>query len=115
MAKIWWEPHHGERYRRAPTLEAQKTLCVRVASFTFRFETREQLRECLEFYRQKHHSSSQSSERAAAVRNGEVAWRHEVQRWYERLPLYLREEPKRLKVVAALEEALGQSAVPGFE
>jgi hypothetical protein len=34
----------------------------------------------------------------------------ETQRWYDRLPMYLREEPKRVRVVAALEEALARAA-----
>lgn len=52
------------------------------------------------------HPSGRQADAASAVAAGEVASRHEVQRWHERLPLYLREEPKRLKVVAALSEAL---------
>jgi len=30
----------------------------------------------------------------------------ECERWFERLPLFLREEPKRRRVVKALQEAL---------
>jgi hypothetical protein len=30
----------------------------------------------------------------------------EAERWFERLPMYLLEEPKRLKVIKALERAL---------
>jgi hypothetical protein len=100
------EPHPASRPARAPTLERHRVMLVRVASFTFVFHTAEELRACLAFYARKLHPSGRSADAASAVAAGEVAWRHEVQRWHERLPLYLREEPKRLKVVAALGEAL---------
>src|SRR5262245_44471401 len=124
MAKIWWEPYTGQsnpmlneagetpghqRYWRAKTLEHPRVLFVRVAGFTVVFHPVEQLQACLEFYRQKLHPSSRSAERADAVSSGEILWRLHVQRWYERLPLYLREEPKRQRVVAALEAAMREA------
>jgi hypothetical protein len=69
---------------------------VEVASFTFQFESLRHLRHCLEFFRQKLHPSS---------RLPDVSLEHYWQRWYERLPQWLFEEPKRLKVIAALERA----------
>ena len=130
MAKIWWEPYRGqpnpigwevggpppsEGRTHAPTLESRRVLFVRVAQFTFVFHTLAQLQACLEFYQRKLQPSSRSAARAQAVASGEVAWRLEVERWYERLPLYLREESKRVQVVAALEDALDQAVAEGFE
>ena len=82
---------------------------VRVASFTFRFGTITQLRECIAYYEQKTHRSSMiASERLAAELG--IDWREqrswEVERWFERLPMYLLEEPKRQKVLKALSKAL---------
>jgi len=57
-----------------------------------------QLRDCLAYYSHKIHPSSRTSVGAADH------W--EVQRSLERLPMYLLEEPKRVKVVKALERAL---------
>ena len=131
MTKIWWEPYRAgignpmlsevgtppalERYFQAPTLARSRVLFVRVAGFTFTFHSPEQLRACLDFYARKLHPTSRSAERADAVRSGEVCGRFEVERWYERLPLYLREEPKRLRVVAALEAAVRRAVAEGFE
>jgi hypothetical protein len=76
-----------------------KAICrVRVCSFTFFFANRDQIQACLDFYSRKIHPSSRIRHM-----NG-CHW--EFQRWCDRLPLYLREEPKRVKVVAALSRAL---------
>jgi hypothetical protein len=96
------------QHHRAPTISSHRVLFVRVCGFTFRFHTTEELIACLEFYEQKLHPSSRSAEAAAAVADETVGWRWHVERWYERLPLYLREEPKREQVVAALAKALRQ-------
>ena len=115
MARIWTEPfdparHRNlmlrggppaddmEKYWRAKTLEQYEVVFVRVAGFTFQFHSVEQIRACFEFYSSKLHPSGRSSKGDAD--------RWEAQRWFEQLPLYLQEEPKRKKVVAALEEAL---------
>lgn len=122
MAKIWWEPFTGQsgpmdevgrppghqRYWRARTLEHPRVLFVRVAGFTFVFHTAEQLRVCLDFYQRKLHPSSRAPVEVATGADGEVQ-RVPLERWYERLPLYLREEPKRQRVIAALEEATRQA------
>jgi hypothetical protein len=54
-------------------------------------------------------STSRVSAKALAAELGED-WRSqrgwEVERWFERLPMYLLENPKRLKVVDALGKAL---------
>jgi hypothetical protein len=62
----------------------------------------QQLRDCLSFFEQKIHPSSRHQmppETLAGVHG-------EAQRWFERLPMYLLEEPKRRKVVEALRRAL---------
>jgi hypothetical protein len=126
MARIWSEPYNethrtrmawefGEsegaaRHHRAPTLEPHHVLFVRVAGFTFEFHSVEQLRACQTYYAAKHHPSSR-----LPVGTGEYGGDHsEVQRWFERLPLYLREEPKRLQVVTALDDALHRVALGEF-
>ena len=132
MAKIWWEPYTGSAAQAdrmlgefAPSnalarrdvprsLQRRRVLFVRAAGFTFTFHSPEQLAACLAYYRRPLHPSSRSPERAAAVRDGAVGWRWHVQRWYERLPLYLREEPKRRRVVAALGVAARRAAAEGF-
>lgn len=82
---------------------------VRVASFAFRFESLEHLRECIKYYERKTRPSSRIAARTLAAELGED-WREqrgwEVERWFERLPMYLLEEPKRQKVLKALSRAL---------
>jgi hypothetical protein len=84
-------------------------IVVRVASFAFRFENAEQLRACLKYYEQKTRPSSRIPAKALAADLGED-WRQlrgwNVQRWFERLPMYLLEEPKRQKVLKALSKTL---------
>src|SRR5687768_15081680 len=101
MAKIWSEPFDEVRHRdhmlgvpsstreqhRAPTLLPRQVYFVRVSGFTFEFHSVEQLRACLAFYARKIQPSSRQHIGAADH------W--ECERWFERLPLYLREEPKR--------------------
>ena len=57
----------------------------------------------LNYYEQKIVPSSREPEICVGLRGGDHS---EAERWFERLPLFLREEPKRLKVVKALREAL---------
>ena len=124
MARIWTESHRGgglhwkrpESVERQlnqgaqnPTLIARRDILVRVASFTFRFVSIEHLRDCLAYFQQKTHPSSRISAKELASDLGED-WRTqrswEIERWFERLPMYLLEEPKRQKVLIALGEAL---------
>ena len=106
MARIWKEPRpvYG-----TGNLIPQSVILVRVASFTFRFATAEQLRDCLRYYEKKTHPSSRIPAKTIASELGDE-WRQlrswEVERWFERLPMYLLEEPKRKKVVKALADAL---------
>lgn len=123
MAQIWKEtlvpkrkgdlpPHVADKMWAFPlpptlptTLLPREVWYVRVCSFTFVFHTLEQLQACLDYYGQKTHRSSRIP--AAELHNygGDSG---ECQRWFDRLPMYLLEEPKRRKVVAALQAALSQ-------
>lgn len=110
MAKVWKEQlnpslHHNQMWAAYPTPVNSRgyvtepwVYFVRVCSFTFEFHSIEQIEACLEYYSQKVHPSSRLSIGSADH------W--EVQRWFERLPMYLLEESKRLKVVKALTAAL---------
>jgi hypothetical protein len=102
MARIW-----KERLTTFGTANhmLREVILVRVASFTFRFTTAKQLQDCIEYYERKIHPSSRISAKAIAADIG-PDWRDlrswEVERWFERLPMYLLEEPKRQKVLNAL-------------
>jgi hypothetical protein len=111
MARIWIEPYAGQPgppieywnddpdpHLRAPTLVPKNVLFVAVASFTFRFFSEQQVRDCLAYYERRHHHSSRQTIGAADH------W--EAQRWFERLPQFLLEESRRAKVVKSLRRAL---------
>src|SRR5689334_3489735 len=91
------------------SLSPRHIIVVRVASFSFKFETVNQLQECIRYYEKKTHPSSRIAAKRLAADLGED-WREvrgwDVERWYERLPMYLLEEPKRQKVLKALSKAL---------
>ena len=100
----------GHRFRAGDkVLKPDEIILVRVASFVFRFRSVEQLKECLTFFEKKIHPSSLVSEKELTAQLGED-WREqrgwEVERWFERLPMYLLEEPKREKVLKVLRKAL---------
>jgi hypothetical protein len=90
-------------------LNPEHVIVVEVASFTFKFSTLEQLQECIRYYKQKTRPTSQVRAKTIASEIGED-WRTrrgwEVERWFERLPMYLLEEPKRQKVLKALSKTL---------
>src|SRR3954463_8210369 len=103
MARVWTEPYDPARHRnrmpgvagvskehvRSPTLVTAHVFFVRVCSFTFEFHSVEQIEACLAYYSQKHHPSSRVD-----VSKLCPGFEHfEAQRWFEQLPLYLREEP----------------------
>jgi hypothetical protein len=110
MAKIWKEKrdpliHRNRMWDQYPVpvnsegyITEPWVYFVRVCSFTFEFQSMEQIEGCLEYYSRKTHPSSRLRIGAADP------W--EMQRWFERLPMYLLEEPKRQRVVKALVEAL---------
>ncbi len=85
----------------SPTLISHYVVFVHVCSFTFRFDSKEQLQRVLQYYEQKIVPSSRLPQ---AALTGCDHW--EAERWFEKLPLFLREEPKRVKVVKALRDAL---------
>jgi hypothetical protein len=97
MARIWVERYTGsgvpiDYWGLSPTprpedrnLVPRNMLRVAVASFTFRFVSVEQIRDCLSYYEQKTHPSSR------LPAGGGDHW--EFQRWFERLPMYLLEDP----------------------
>jgi hypothetical protein len=89
-------------------LMPRSIIVVEVVSFTFRFANTAQLRECIDYYSAKTHPSSRIPAKELARDLGDD-WREqrgwEVERWFERLPMYLLEEPKRQKVLRALKKA----------
>lgn len=112
MAQIWSEPFDGLKHRdqmpgvasstsdhsRAPTLLQRRVFFVRVCSFTFQFHSLQQIQACLGYYNRKIQPSSRCD--IGAMDH----W--ECERWLEKLPLFLREEPKRQRVIKALHNAL---------
>lgn len=86
-----------EAHKRNPTLVPHESVFVHVCSFTFRFDALAQLERAVAYYERKIVPSS--------IIPGGGVFSGEEQRWYERLPLFLREEPKRRKVVKALKDA----------
>ena len=118
MAKVWKEEFDGTRHSNKMDGAARRqrpqanfvpewVFFVRTCSFTFEFHNLDEIAECLAYYSQKLHPSSRLDIGAAE------SW--EAQRWSERLPMYLLEEPKRLKVVKALASALEQFEAEGFK
>lgn len=106
MARIWKEKPTRVG---AANLAPRDVILVRVASFTFRFTTAKQLRECIDYYERRTRPSSRIPAKVIAADIG-PDWRElrswEVERWFERLPMYLLEESKRQKVLKALHKTL---------
>ncbi len=112
VARIWTEPYQSgkhftsweysgtvDAHGKAPTLIPKMVLLVNVASFTFQFLSFHQLQDCLAYFEQKIHPTSR-----IPFPGGMDHW--EALRWFERLPMYLLEDAKRKKVVAALQRAV---------
>ena len=108
MAKVWKEEFNAKRHsnrmdgatrrlRSEANFVPNWVFFVRVCSFTFEFHNLGQIAECLTYCSQKLHPSSRLDIGSADN------W--EAQRWFERLPMYLIEEPKRIKTVRALAAA----------
>jgi len=120
MAQIWkeqrdghWSEHfdlHG--YKDLPPHDVSPnsqlvpvyTYFVQVCGFTFRFGSVAQITPVIEYYQQIIRPSTRRDTTHNAFE------RDVAQRWFERLPGYLREEPKRQKVVKALERARDEFA-----
>ena len=106
MARISREPIKSQDGKQ--NLISRSVIVVEVVSFTFRFADVAQLQKCIAYYKTKTHPTSRIPAEEHAADLGED-WREqrgwEVERWFERLPMYLLEEPKRQKVLKALEKA----------
>lgn len=113
MARFWKEPynpaaHYNRMYEipvfKSPDLKLipQFVYFVSVCSFTFEFHSLEQIEICLEYYSEKIHPSSRLPVYTQNL--GGDHWG--TLRWFERVPMYLLEEPKRQRVVKALTRAL---------
>ena len=115
MPRHWIEPldpdrhvdfmsstHVGGRPADCARSDSKDVFFVAVSGFTFQFANLDQLRECLDWFRTKTHPSS---------RLPDVTLEHYWQRWHERLPKGITKEPKRQKVVKALENALTDFSV----
>src|SRR3954453_15105749 len=86
-------PVPAARPERDATLDPAPCYFVRVCGFTFEFWSTRHIAVALDYFREKVPASS---------RVGGTWGEHDVtQRWYERLPLELRQSGKREKVVAA--------------
>lgn len=72
---------------------------VEVCSFRYEFVSIDQIRECLEYFEERHHGSSR-------LPGNELE--HYWQRWFEKLPRRLLRNQSRVKVVKALEAALSE-------
>jgi hypothetical protein len=114
MARWWREPYTDEKAQAAGIHDwewhtvigspnAQWIYYVEVCQFTFAFFSLAMIRQYLEFYSTKILPSSR-------MRGPLWHQRGENQRWFERLPMRLRKEPKRQRVVKALEGALTEFA-----
>jgi hypothetical protein len=84
-----------------PKLVPIWTYFVKVCGFTFQFGSVAQIEAVLVYYSRKLHPSSRMPDSKWLRAEHDVA-----QAWYDRLPGYLRKEPKRRRVVKALERAL---------
>jgi hypothetical protein len=116
MAQIWAELYdcakHQDRMLGVPgipsrgpvpqSLETHRVYFVRVCSFTFEFHSIQQIRECLAFFSRKVRPSSRAS--LAGLCPGFEHW--EAQRWFDRLPMRLLEERRRVPIAQALSQAL---------
>ena len=108
--KIWKEKYQdwaarkfdGMRYHpfKFSANQPEDVLFVRVCSFTFAFFSTEEIQEHLDYYSAKIQPSS------ALPNLPESGWEYQTQ--FDRLPLYLREEPKRNQVIKALSAAIVQ-------
>lgn len=111
MARIWKErddlPLSKEdklRSRLQPGLDLGWLYFVEVCGFTFKFRSLAEIQEYADFYSQKIPPSTKKPEVDSA--SGLWAGDHwERQTKFDELPLYLREETKRHKVVQALSQA----------
>lgn len=114
MARFWkdqFDPdkhhnHMGRVDRQPSSLVRQWVYFVSVCGFTFEFHALSQVADCLKYYTEKVRPSSRGSMWTAGGDRREARANLLHVRWCDRLPQYLLEEPKRQRVVKALERAL---------
>src|SRR6516165_5505181 len=90
MARMWREASDGRRFgdrtseaipSYARSLVKREVICVHVCSFTFRFVSKEEIHEYIDFFEAKTHPSSRVPENLLP----DSSFRHwHSQRWYER-------------------------------
>lgn len=113
MARFWKTDAEG----RVNPLVPDWVYFVEVSGFTFSFRSLEHIEEYLEHFSLKiHPTSADGADRPLAYfskdNNGNESWEYscgshwERQSRFDELPLWLFEEPKRLKVVKALQRAI---------
>jgi len=104
---VWknnFDPWAALNFREAQ-LVIQELICVSVCSFTFKFYSGDEIQEYITFFEKKTHPSSTLPIPAGS----DSFFRWHSQRWYERLPMYLQEESKRVRVLKASRKALALS------
>ena len=116
MARFWKEPytedkaldagiHDHEDAKIVGPPGARWIYYVEVCGFTFAFFSLRMIQEYRDFYAQTILPSSRLC-RASPYSRGAAASKGDGQTKFERLPLWLRKEPRRQKVLKALERAL---------
>lgn len=94
-------PRDSSRIWQVTERPAHKVVFVRVCGFDFELHDRVQLDACIRYYSKVIRPTS----RLPVYTEYHGSDHFKTQRWYERLPLYLREEPKRVRVLKALGRA----------
>jgi hypothetical protein len=116
MARLWHEPYTEEKARQLGihdyegalvlgALGARWIYYVEVCKFTFAFFSVKMIQEYLDYYPHKLLPSSRGYHPPFSL-GAPPAVNSDGQTRFERLPLRLRKEPKRQKVVKALQRAL---------
>jgi len=106
----WVDNEQQERYQRSGGLAPYKVCTVEVCGFEFIFHSVMQAELCLDYYSRRIHPTSRLPVHTENL--GGDHW--ETQRWFEKLPMYLLENSKRPKVIAALTRAIAEyRAYPG--
>ncbi len=114
MARIWKERDNRPltkedrlRSKLNPNLDIGWLYFVETFAFTFKFSSLTEIEEYVHFYSQKILPSSRIPEADPELGLGSGDhWERQTK--FDELPLYLREESKRHKVVEALQEARSQ-------
>ena len=97
----WIDDEQLERYRKTGGLTPYKVCLVDVCGFQFIFHSLMQVELCIDYYSRSIQPTSRLPVHTENL--GGDHW--ETQRWFEKLPIFLLEKSKRVKVVAALQQA----------